>query len=44
MAFEFQGDGRRREAKRLKSKTFVDYDEIELESKIKSYQDENPRI
>lgn len=44
VAYEFQGDGRKREAKRLKSKTVVLHEEIELEEMIKQYQNSNTKI
>ena len=40
----FQGDGRKREAKRHKSKTVVAQDEIDLDQMIRDYQNQNVRI
>ena len=40
----FQGDGRKREAKRHKSKTVVAQDEIDLDQMIRDYQNQNVKI
>lgn len=40
----FQGDGRKREAKRHKSRTVVPQEEIDLEGLIRDYQNANPKI
>jgi hypothetical protein len=42
--YEFQGDGRKREAKRHKIHTVVPLEEVELEQQIRRYQDSNPKI
>ena len=44
MPAQFQGDGRKREAKRHKSRTVVPQDEINLEGLIRDYQTANPKI
>lgn len=40
----FQGDGRKREAKRHKSKIVVAKDEIDLDQMIRDYQNQNEKI
>ena len=42
--FEYQGDGRKREAKRHKSQVLVAQDEIALDQMIKDYQNQNEKI
>ena len=42
--FEFQGDGRKREAKRHKSHTVVPRDEIDLDSQMRERQNSDPKI
>lgn len=42
--FEFQGDGRKREAKRHKCHTVVPRDEIDLDSQIRERQNTDPKI
>jgi len=42
--FEYQGDGRKREAKRHKRCSVVPQDEIDLERMIKDYQNSNSKI
>lgn len=37
VSFDFQGDGRKREAKRHKSRTMIAREEIELENFIRDY-------
>jgi len=44
MTTQYQGDGRKREAKRHKSRAVVTQDEVELEEAIKNYQNSNPKI
>ena len=44
MQAHYQGDGRKREAKRHKSRAVVTQDEIDLEEAIKNYQNTNPKI
>ena len=40
----FQGDGRKREAKRHKIKGLVPQDEIDIEDMIREYQNSNEKI
>ena len=40
----FQGDGRKREAKRHKSKVVVAQDVLDLDLMIRDYQNQNPKI
>ena len=42
--YEFQGDGRKREAKRHKSRTVIPQEEIDLERLIRDYQNNNHKI
>lgn len=42
--FEYQGDGRKREAKRHKMQTLVAKDEIEIDKMIKEHQNTNHKI
>ena len=42
--YSFQGDGRKREAKRHKSQAVVAVEEMELENMIRRYQDNNPKV
>ena len=42
--FEYQGDGRKREAKRHKMQTMVAKDEIEIDRMIRDYQNSNYKI
>ena len=42
--FEYQGDGRKREAKRHKLQAMVAKDEIEIDRMIRDYQNSNPKI
>ena len=42
--FEYQGDGRKREAKRHKMSQIVAKDEIEIERMINNFQDKDPKI
>ena len=42
--FEYQGDGRKREAKRHKQQALVARDEIEIDRMIRDYQNSNPKI
>lgn len=42
--FEYQGDGRKREAKRHKLQTMVAKDEIEIDRMIRDYQNTNSKI
>lgn len=42
--YEFQGDGRKREAKRHKSRTVIPQEEIDLDQLIRDYQNNNRKI
>ena len=42
--FEYQGDGRKREAKRHKMQAMVAQDEIEIDKMIREYQNTNSKI
>jgi predicted RNase H-like nuclease (RuvC/YqgF family) len=42
--YDFQVDGRKREAKRLKSRTKVPQEEIDIEHLVKEYQNSNKKI
>ena len=42
--YEFQGDGRKREAKRHKSRTVIPQEEIDLDLLIRDYQNSNPKV
>jgi hypothetical protein len=42
--FEYQGDGRKREAKRHKLQAMVARDEIEIDRMIRDYQNTNYKI
>jgi len=42
--FEYQGDGRKREAKRHKRQAMVAKDESEIDPMIRDYQNSNPKI
>ena len=42
--FEYQGDGRKREAKRHKLQAMVAKDEIEIERRIREFQNSNLKI
>jgi hypothetical protein len=42
--FEFQGDGRKREAKRHKMMAMVAKDEIEIDRMVREYQNSNSKI
>ena len=44
MPFEYQGDGRKREAKRHKLQAMVAKDEIEIERRIREFQNSNLKI
>ena len=44
MPFEYQGDGRKREAKRHKLQAMVAKDEIEIDRMIRDYQNTNQKI
>ena len=44
MPFEYQGDGRKREAKRHKLQAMVAKDEIEIERMIREFQNSNLKI
>lgn len=42
--YEFQGDGRKREAKRHKNRTVIPQEEIDLNKLISEYQNSNPKV
>lgn len=42
--YDFQVDGRKREAKRLKSRTRIPQEEINLEKLVRDYQNSNRKI
>jgi len=42
--YEFQGDGRKREAKRHKSRTAIPQEEIDLDQLIRDFQNSNRKI
>jgi len=42
--FEYQGDGRKREAKRHKLQVMVQKDEIEIDHMIREFQNANSKI
>ena len=44
MPFEYNGDGRRREAKKHKNRSFVARDEVMIDQMVNDYQNSNPKI